>query len=119
MKKLTILVAVATFTVCSFTIARAGTAFEPRTMTVRFADLDTTNAEGAAVLYRRLKFAADVVCQDLDSGRDLFLVRQHADCVRLALSNAIAKVDRPAVTAYAAGRGVVPATVSVKIASNK
>ena len=119
MKKLTILVAVATSTICGFTIARADTGFEPRTVTVRFADLDTTNVEGAAVLYRRLKFAADTVCQDLGSRHDLSLSRLYADCVDRALGNAIAKVDRPAVTAYATARGVHVDALSIKIANNK
>jgi UrcA family protein len=119
MKKLTILIAVTTSTICGFTIARADTAFQPRSVSVHFVDLDTTNAEGAARLYRRLKFAANTVCQDLDSGRDLSVVRRHADCVHQALSNAIAKIDLPAVTAYAATRGVHPKAVSLKIADNK
>jgi UrcA family protein len=119
MKKLIILVAAATFTTCGFTIACADSAFEPRTVTVRYADLDTANAEGAAALYRRLKFAAGTVCQDLDSRSDLSMSRLYAGCVREALGNAIAKVVRPAVTAYAAARGVHLEAVNVKIADNK
>jgi UrcA family protein len=119
MKKLLILVAVTTSTMCGLTIAHADTFLEPRTVTVRFADLNTANVEGAARLYRRLNFAAKTVCQDLDSGRDMFLVNLHADCVRQALSNAIAKVDRPALTAYAADRGIHLGAINMKIADNK
>ena len=119
MKKSIILVAVGTLSAGSFTIARADTTLEPRTVTVRYADLDTTNAKGAAVLYRRLNFAAATVCQDLSSRRELSLVRLHAECVQRALSNAVAKVDDPAVTAYAATRGVHLAAVDVRIADSK
>jgi len=68
MKNLTALIAVTTFAVCNSTIAHADAAFEPRSVTVRFADLDTTTAPGAAALYSRLKSAAESVCQDLEPG---------------------------------------------------
>ncbi len=119
MKNLTALVAVATFAVCNFTIARADTASEPRSATVRFADLDTTTAPGAAALYQRIKSAAESVCKDLEPGRQLALMERYASCVHLALGNAIVKIDRPAVTAYAAARGSFPGNASIKIASNK
>ncbi len=119
MKNLTALIAVTTFAVCNFTIARADTAFEPRRATVHFADLDTSTAQGAAVLYQRVKSAAESVCKDLQPGRQLALMQPYASCVQLALGNAIVKIDRPAVTAYAAARGPLPGGASIKIASNK
>ncbi len=119
MKNLTTLAAVATLSVCSFTIAHADTGFEPRSATVRFADLDTTTAQGAAVLYKRIKSAAESVCKDLEPGRQLALKERYASCIHLALGNAIVKIDRPAVTAYAAARGFSPGEASMKIASNK
>jgi len=118
----TTLVAVATLSVCSFTTARADTAFvfEPRSATVRFADLDTTTAQGAAVLYKRIKSAAESVCQDLEPGLlRLALKEQYASCIHLALGNAIVKIDRPAVTAYAAAHGFAPGEAAMRIASNK
>jgi UrcA family protein len=119
MKNLTTLVAVATFAVCSFTAARADSAFEPRSVSVRFADLDTTNVQGAAVLYGRLKSAAESVCKELDSPRDLGLMQRYAACIHLALGNAIATIDRPAVTAYAVAHGALSMEAPIKIASNK
>ncbi len=120
MKNFTALIAVTTFAVCNFTIARADAAFEPRSATVRFADLDTTTVPGAAALYNRLKSAAENVCQDLEPGLlRLALKEVYTRCIHLALGNAIVKIDRPAVTAYAAAHGFTPAQADMKIASNK
>ena len=119
MKNLTTLVAIATFATCSLTIARAETSAEPRSVTVRFADFDTTNADGAAALYQRVKYAAASVCRDLEPGRQVALMQPYANCVRQAIGDAIAKIDRPAVTAYAAARGVLPGDATIKIARNK
>lgn len=119
MKNFTTLIAAATFAALGVSIAQADTTFGPRSVTVRFADLDMTNSQGAAVLFRRIKGAAESVCRDLESGRDLGLIHRHANCVNLALGNAIVKIDRPAVTAYAAAHGVSTDNPTIKIADNK
>jgi UrcA family protein len=118
MKNSIIRVAVAAFITCGVTIARADT-FEPRSVTVRFADLDTANTEGAATLYRRLKTAAVSVCRDLEPGRELARVRVYSYCIHTALSNAIVTIDRPAVTAYAAAHGLRTDESSIRVAGNK
>lgn len=119
MKSQTILVAVAAILAGTVTVARADAAFEPRSVTVRFADLDTTSAQGAAVLYRRLKSAAENVCHDLQPGRQLARMRPYADCTHQALSGAIVKLALPAVTAYAESRGVPSGESTIRIAANK
>jgi len=119
MKNSITLVAVAAFIACSVSIARADAGSEPRSVTVRFADLDTTNTQGAAALYRRLKSAAASVCQDLEPGKELARVAKYHDCMHTALSNAIVNVDRPAVTAYAAAHGALAGNSSIRIAVNK
>jgi UrcA family protein len=116
MKKLTTFIAVASVAVSICTIARADSAPEFRSETVKYADLNTANIQGAAVLYQRLKNAAKIVCRDLEPGRSLGLMRPYDDCVHSALGNAVAKVDRPAVTAYAAARGIVADSTTIKIA---
>ena len=68
-------------------------------MVVNFADLDLSRSEGAAVLYQRLKGAADIVCAPLDD-RDPERHLGFRACVQQAISTAVAKVDRPALTAY-------------------
>ncbi len=86
---------------------------------MRFADLDTSSAHGAAVLYQRIKSAAESVCKDLQPGRQLALMQPYTSCVHSALDNAIERIDRPAVTAYAAARGYLPGEARIKIASSK
>ena len=116
MKKPIILAAVA-FITCGSTIARADSAFEPRSVTVRFADIDATNPEGAAALYRRLKGAATSVCQDLEPGRELARVGVYVNCIQTVLGAAIVKIDRSTLTAYAAAQGA--STSVIRIADNK
>jgi len=70
----------------------------PPTVIVRFADLDLTHIQGVAVLYQRLKRAAETVCAP-ESSRDLGS-QPYKMCRQIALGRAVAKVDRPALTAY-------------------
>jgi UrcA family protein len=119
MKSLPTFFAVATFAACSLTIARADTTFEPRAVTVRFADLDVNDTHGAAVLFQRITSAAKIVCQDLGSDRQLARMIVYANCVNKAIGNAVVKLDRPAVTDYAVARGALPGPATIKIASNK
>ena len=66
---------------------------------VTYSDLDLTRAEGAAVLYGRIRAAAKVVCSDL-ANRGLALGIPWRNCVKSAISTAVAKVDRPALESY-------------------
>lgn len=116
MKALTTLIAVATLTASGITIAGAEPTLDPRSETVRFADLDTSNVHGAAALYRRIASAAESVCRDLKPGRQVALMEPYAKCLHQAISAAVIKVDRPAVTAYAAAQGVRPGDATIKIA---
>jgi UrcA family protein len=117
MKNLTTMIAVASFALSIGTIARADSTAEFRSETVKYSDLNTTDVQGAAALYQRLANAAKNVCRELEPGRSLGLMRPYNTCVHNAISNAVADVDRPAVSAYAAARGVVPAESSpIKIA---
>jgi UrcA family protein len=119
MKKSIILVAVAAIITCGVSVAKADSAFEPRSVTVQFSDLDTSNTQGAATLYRRLKSAAASVCRDLEPGKQLAQVWAYTDCVHTAFNNAVVKIDRPAVTAYAAAHGMPLGDSTIRIASNK
>ena len=66
---------------------------------VRFADLDLSHSQGVAVLYQRLKGAAETVCGPRDD-RDLKRYMKLKACVQIAMATAVAKVDQPALTAY-------------------
>jgi UrcA family protein len=67
--------------------------------TVRFADLDLSKLDGAAVLYRRLNQAAAIVCSPLQSKR-LDMAAQYQLCVNHAIAAAVANVDRPMLSQY-------------------
>jgi UrcA family protein len=67
--------------------------------TVRFADLDLSKLDGAAVLYRRLNQAAAIVCRPMEN-KGLSMARQHRECVDHAIAGAVASVGRPMLSQY-------------------
>ena len=83
----------------SFQLAHAAPPQDVHFIGVRFADLDLTGSEGAAVLYQRIEAAAKTVCASLD-GRDLASQMRFRGCSETAIGSAVAKVDRPILTAY-------------------
>ena len=66
---------------------------------VRYSDLDLTRTAGAAVLYERLHAAAKTACASLDA-RDLASQMRFKDCVQAGVGSAVARIDRPVLTAY-------------------
>ena len=80
-------------------LANAAPPQDPPTVIVRFADLDLSHSQGVAVLYQRLKGAAETVCVP-HNGRDLGSLARYKTCWQSALGTAVDKVDRPTVTAY-------------------
>jgi UrcA family protein len=82
-----------------FQSAHAASPENVPTVVVHFADLDLSRSEGAIVLYRRLKGAAATVCAPLDD-REIARHVSFEACVQSAISAAVAKVDKPALTAY-------------------
>lgn len=70
-----------------------------RTYVVRYSDLDLNKIDGAAALYGRLRHAAGMVCESLQS-RDLTLNAQYQACVERAVSSAVANVGRSILSQY-------------------
>jgi UrcA family protein len=66
---------------------------------IGYSDLNVSQTEGAAALYRRLQFAAVHVCAPLE-GRELSQFSRHRACIDKAVSEAVAKVGAPALTRY-------------------
>jgi UrcA family protein len=66
---------------------------------VRFPDLDLSKLDGAAVLYRRLRQAAAIVCRPLES-RGLETATLYQVCVDHAIAGAVASVGRPILSQY-------------------
>jgi UrcA family protein len=115
MKNLTTLVAIATLATCILTAAQASASTD-RSETVRFADLNTADAKGTAILYERVALAAQSVCQPLNVSGSLSATMRYSACWHLALKNAVVTVNLPTLTAYAVGRGIVPANTAIQIA---
>jgi UrcA family protein len=84
--------------VLGYQLASAAPHEDVPSVIVHFADLDLTRGEGVAVLYRRLKGAAETVCA-AQNGRDLGSQTRYKTCLESAVAAAVAKVDQPALTA--------------------
>lgn len=66
---------------------------------VRFPDLDLSKMAGATALYARLRHAARVVCDPLQS-RELGIAAKYRACMDRAVADAVAGVNRPLVSKY-------------------
>lgn len=82
-----------------FQSAHAAPPWDVPSVVVRFADLDLSRSEGASVLYQRLKRAAETICAPLDD-RELARHMRFTACLQSAISTAVVKVNKPALTAY-------------------
>jgi UrcA family protein len=97
---------------CSFVVtpASAGT-IDPPTQTVKFADLDVAQPRDAAILYSRIRTAAEELCSPLQ-GSGMGLATRAAKvhtCVQHSIAGAVASVGKPALSAVYAARNVAPA----------
>jgi len=91
----------------------------PKSLTVQFADLDLSKDAGLATLFDRIKGAAERVCSAHSGGTTLRDKQQYAACVEFALSNAIARVDRPELTDYIVSRHSSDKNAPVKVATSR
>ena len=90
---------------CLAALPAAADGFEPLKVTVKFGDLDISHPRGAAVLYGRIRAAAQNACSPFDGGG--LLAKMHLDaCVEKAVADAVSTVDEPALFAvYSAKMG--------------
>jgi UrcA family protein len=100
------ILAFAAFAACPLLAAHAESTATRRTETVRYADLDLNNHEGAVTLFRRLHNAAADVCTSPADDTGHAAVPLYQRCVDHALGDAVSAVDQPALTAYAQAHGV-------------
>ena len=64
-----------------------------RSEIVWFGDLNLSNPEGVAVLYRRIKAAAHRVCAERNTRTLLIWSRAEAECKRAAIARAVVAVN--------------------------
>jgi UrcA family protein len=100
------ILAFAVIATCPLLTAHAEATATRRTETVRYADLDLNNHEGAATLFRRLHNAAADVCATPADASGPAAVPVYQRCIDHALGDAVSAVGQPALTAYAQARGV-------------
>lgn len=77
---------------------------EPVSVTVKFADLNVSKPPGPAVLYARIKAAAESACS-------FYWFKSDADqerCVHGAIANAVTKVNQPALFAVYNAKNKTP-----------
>ena len=91
----------------------------PKSLTVQFADLNLSKDAGLATLFDRIKGAAERVCSAHSGGTTLRDQQQYAACVDFALSNAIARVDRPELTDYIVSRHASEKKAQTKVANRR
>jgi UrcA family protein len=97
--------------------ARAAPTAEPYSVTVQFADLDIERKAGVAKLYSRIKAAAQRVC-DQQANERLAAKQTYSVCVERAVAAAIARINRPMLSEYAAQRGIkLPKEAPAQVAS--
>jgi UrcA family protein len=78
----------------------APTARDVNQTTVHFGDLNIDQPAGAAVLYRRIQYAAQRVCGEPQLTGSHVVSPDWRRCVAQAVDRAVVAVDRPALTAY-------------------
>jgi UrcA family protein len=77
------------------TASIAGDSRDVRSITVKFADLNVSNPQGAAVLYGRIARAAKSVCTPADYSP--WPISQMNGCVHKAIADAVTKVNQEAL----------------------
>jgi UrcA family protein len=79
---------------------------------VRYDDLRLISAVGAAVLYGRLRGAAERACGVLD-GKQPQLSARYRVCVDESIAKAVAEVNEPVLTAYFESKRAAPQTPTI------
>jgi UrcA family protein len=88
----------------------AADGLDPLRVTVKFGDLDVSRPQGAAVLYDRIREAAEKVCPPFEVDSRKARIRRD-QCINKAISEAVTKVGQPELSAvYSAKQRKSPAT---------
>jgi UrcA family protein len=85
--------------VAASSLAMADTLVNVKSETVRYDDIRLSSPVGVAVLYGRLRGAAERACASLDSA-DLAAKARHRACYDSALATAVANVNHPGLSQY-------------------
>jgi UrcA family protein len=108
MKNSIALIAIATLATGLSAHAQASTMSEVPSEAVQYSDLDSTRSHDAALLFERIDAAAGRVCGAKYKVGSLAISPAWRNCVQVAIRAAVAKVNSPAVTSYAAAHDAAP-----------
>lgn len=82
--------------------------------TVKYADLDLSNPQGAATLYSRIVVAANEVCKSFDiDNHGLADPLRRDECVRKTVADAVTKVAHPQLFAIYSAKTHQPLPIRV------
>ena len=95
------------FALVASSFAMADTVVTVKSESVRYDDLRLISAVGAAVLYGRLRGAAERACGSLD-GKTPQLAGRYRACVDDAVAKAVADVNEPVLTRYYESKRAAP-----------
>lgn len=98
--------------------AAAGTADAAPQRVVSFGDLNLDSPAGVKTLYGRLNSAARAVCRPA-SAAPYVLWAQSRKCTHNALSDAVATIDNPNLTAYVGNRMQGRSVARERVASRR
>jgi UrcA family protein len=107
MKNSIALIAIATLTTGLCASAGASTMSQAPSEAVQYSDLDATKSHDAAVLFERIDAAALRVCGAKYKVGSVFISPIWHNCMQVAIREAVAKVNSPTVTSYAATHGLL------------
>jgi UrcA family protein len=98
----------AVFACVASSFAMADAVVTVKSETVRYDDVRLISAVGAAVLYGRVRHAAERACASLD-GKTPQLASRYRACVDDAVAKAVAEVNEPVLTKYYEAKRTTPA----------
>jgi UrcA family protein len=81
--------------------------------TVKYGDLNVSNPQGAATLYRRIVTASYSVCRHNVDSRNLASQSSQAACVHKAIADAVTKVGQPQLFAIYNSRNSQPLPITL------
>jgi UrcA family protein len=109
------ILAAAAVSVLSFGSAAAYADPATSSLTVRIADLNLNQPRDIARLYTRISSAADKMCGPRSVGGFNLTSSDYLSCYSDAVAQAVAHLDRPAVTAYYRERSAEPGAREAKL----
>jgi len=99
-------------------VCSAADGFGSPQVLVKYGDLNVSSQQGAVALYTRIRAAAERVCGPFDH-RDLAAKTVVNACIHKAISDAVAKVDQPALSAVYRAKNRTPQPIILAVGQTR